>query len=421
MSDSKKKLTTVPMRVPIWMDPIVSSFAAKRGISKSEAMGRMFQTMYPNADVGAEPFKPPGAGDFLVEDKTRIPVAGAAPATPLVSDTLRRSVEDLTNIRAINALSMGLNGDRGRGGEKLTTREILEFRTLGALPMPAGGGYGRGQQQDPAIAQLTTLVGGLQQQMQGLAQNMGDNLLAAANKRIDEYENRDRRAAEFQPLYEQINSVNNTLSTLAEKVANMNVRGDAPPPAVRSEILKLGEDIKEAMETLAGNMSRSGIGLTEVDTLIETANKLKDTFLPAAEKGEGEISPTTMAISTTGEVAKELVKEYGLIRREQVGLDGAPGSKIPTRQEIIERQVLHFVTRAIESGAMEINAQEAAAELGCEPEEVLRATDNLQKKGLITVGGKGKQQRKELPPGPGQTRNQPRKLTAEQEKWVDDR
>ena len=367
MSSDEKRKKTVSVRIPSWLHPIVSRYAAEEGISQSDAMGRMFQDLYSTK---------PGAGDFLVEPTEEGKKVAQAPSSPDISDTLKKTVGDLTAVRTINALSKDFPaGGEQREGERLTTREVMDYRAMGVLPIPGG------QPRDSAeMTKLTGLVTQLQTNIQTLQTSMLEKETERLKETIKTYEDRDKRAAEFAPLYDQIGKLNDTIGGLKEQIAGIG--STTPPDAKRtSDILELATSIKDGMEKMAENIGKGQLGLSEVDTLIATVEKLKG-ILPTT-KEESELSPTTMAISAASEVGREIIKEYGKIRRHEEEEDLSTGRKAPVKQRVIERQVLHYVNRALESGKGEIDAYVAAEELGCTPEEVLIAVESLTKKGLI--------------------------------------
>ena len=370
MSESSKPKKTVSVRIPPWLHPIVSRYAAEQGITQADAMGRMFQDLYSTKS---------GAGDFLVEpDEELRKVVAQPPSSPDISDTLKKTVGDLTAVRTINALSKEFPGGGERESERLTTREVMDYRAMGVLPIP---GFARNQPGESAeITKLTSIVQQVQTNVQTLQTSMLEKESERLKETIKSYEDRDKRAAEFAPLYDQIGKLNDVIGGLKDQIAGI---GSTITPDTRtSDVLQLATSIKDGMEKMAENIGRGQLGLSEVDTLIATVEKLKG-ILPTAKEEGGELSPTTMAISAASEVGREIIKEYGKIRRHEEEEVGSTGRKVPVKQRVIERQVLHYVNRAIESGKGEIDAYGAAEELGCTPEDVLLAVESLTKKGLI--------------------------------------
>lgn len=381
MSSDKKPLKSTSARIPIYLDPIISKYAAERGISKTEAIGKIFQVLYPDGN-------PSAPGDFLREPESTETAeedsqVAPAPETPEISDTLNQTVRDLTAVKVISQLTKDGNEEtkKKKGVLDMDIDDLVKLRIAGFL---GGGGEslgGGGSSKSPEIQQLTQVIAGLQEQMGELKNSLAVKDNEQLRERLQKYEDRDKRNEELTPLYDEIGKINNAIVEMSKAITSIG-KGSREEPlsgGVGKEILTLATSFKEGIEKMAENVSKGQIGLKDIDSLVTTVEKLR-TLIPQAPKDQGELSPTTMAISTAGEIGKELIKEYGKIQR---GTEEEE-ARTPQKEGLVERQVLHYVTRLLESGAAEIDCYAAAKELGVSPAEVFTAVENLKKKELIT-------------------------------------
>jgi len=170
-------------------------------------------------------------------------------------------------------------------------------------------------------------------------------------------------------------------------------------PTETSELKEIRDSLKEITDKIGEKIGAKGLTLTDVDQLLGVIETLEKRI---GKKGEGgEVDYKTMAVSTVGEIGKELITAYRDIATSGGRTEGfeAPQTETPasTMQTIIKRQVQNYITQRMTVGATKMNIQEAAKELGLTPGQVMWAYQTLMKEGWfhVEVPSKGKRKVKQ--------------------------
>jgi len=173
------------------------------------------------------------------------------------------------------------------------------------------------------------------------------------------------------------------------------------------------EDIKtalvEAIDKMGEKVGAGGKTLTDVSSDVDKVLSLIETVEKRYKRGEGgEVDYKTMAVSTVGEIGKELVSAWRDISTttKTEGAYQPPAQETPASamQNIIKRQVQNYILQRMEAGATTMNVQQTAQELGLTPGQVAWAYNQLMKEGWFHVRTpqktKGKMKVKQTVPQP---------------------
>jgi len=171
------------------------------------------------------------------------------------------------------------------------------------------------------------------------------------------------------------------------------------PPEFSLEELK--ESLVDAIDRLGEKAGAGGKTLTDVVGDVDKLLGVVESIEKRIRKGEGgEVDYKTMAVSTVGEIGKELITAYKEIETSKSGGLGSaevPPAETPasTMQTIIKRQVQNYLTQRMTAGAVTFNVAEAAKELGLTPGQIVWAYKELMKEGFfqVKVSSKGKKVR----------------------------
>ena len=192
------------------------------------------------------------------------------------------------------------------------------------------------------------------------------------------------------------------LQTVKQKLEEYDERlasGGKPPFSLED----LKETLKDSIDRIGEKVGAGGKTIPDLVSDIDKIMVLFDSIEKRVKRGEGEVDYKTMAVSTVGEIGKELIGAYRDIATFPPSLE-APPPETPasTMQTIIKRQVQNYITQRMKTGAATMNVQQAAEELGLTSGQVVWAYQTLMKEGWFHVRvptkGKRKVKESEVPP-----------------------
>lgn len=158
------------------------------------------------------------------------------------------------------------------------------------------------------------------------------------------------------------------------------------PTTETAELREIRDSLKSVTDKLGEKIGAKGLTLNDVTELIDVIKVLEERVV---KKSEGEVDFRTMAVSTVGEMGKELITAYKEISTAKAEGAGAqpPQETTPASamQNIIKRQVQNYIVQRMEAGATTINVANAAQELALTPGQVAWAYNQLMKEGWFHV------------------------------------
>jgi hypothetical protein len=183
------------------------------------------------------------------------------------------------------------------------------------------------------------------------------------------------------------------LQYVKEKLAEYDKKIASGQRPDTSALLEIKETLKETMDKIGEKVGASGKTLSDVVSDVDKIMALFDSIEKRIKRGEGggEVDYKTMAVSTIGEIGKELVSAYRDISSAKVaGQYSPPQPETPsaTMQNIIKRQVQNYILNRMQAGATTINTQQAAQELGLTPGQIAWAYQELMREGWFQQTGK---------------------------------
>ena len=407
-STSKGKRATTTIQIPRELDLRVTEYATRLGISKAEAMDRLFRALYPEGVIEA-----PGA-PIAPEDETEETIAPGTEAlsapptvTPETSQILKGVAEDLRTVNTIKQLNRAI---REPDKDKISAQDALELKKIekmfGSTPpvAPQTAPDRQTRMMRSLYRRFQTEVGTLKDL---LTKHMEQDIAKERDfykSRLEEREAEDKRQAEIQPIYERLDEVKARVDKLAEEKEGK----EKPPTAERREELMALNRAIDALRLATERLAEKGKAgeaekLSElVDSLGSLAEKIAGLQAKlAGKKSEaGELDYKTVAITTAGEVAQELIGAYRDIEAGKTA--EGEGEKPPAERELIERRVYNYAMKKIAAGQLEVDPYKAAEELRLTPNQVWNAIENLKKRGALVVkpsGGAEPESRRSESPG----------------------
>lgn len=384
----ERRTTSIQVSRPL--DLIITNYAAKHNITKSDAADRIFAFLYPNGQIpgtsipiapGETPLEPAGAENGADEaQQEEIEVEAEQPED--VSEELAKSVKDLRTVRTIRALSKDIDEEEEEW--HLTPKEAYEMKKLET--MFGGGGSKKGvdiegllkQHGDTLLAQMKSMMA---------EKDTKDARAEAAyyKQQLDEKKAAETRAAEMAavvgPLQEQMNQFAEQLAQIGKR---LQPESTTPPTSAELEALKsLGTDIKAALVELG--KKTGGKPAEELTTYIDGLSAIMDKIAEFTKKGGGEevFDWKAAGISAFSEVTKEALTTYREIATRKREGEGTEEEAPPLSTDIIEKRVYNYAMKKIAKGELSIDPYKAAEELALTPNQVWAAIQSLQKKGVL--------------------------------------
>jgi hypothetical protein len=180
------------------------------------------------------------------------------------------------------------------------------------------------------------------------------------------------------------------LQKVSERLEALEAQATSTPqPTETAELKEIRDSLKSVTDKLGEKVGAKGLTLNDVTDLIDVIETLEKRVV---KKGEGgEVDYKTMAVSTVGEIGKELVSAWRDISTTPKTAEGAyqpsqPETPASTMQNIIKRQVQNYILARMEAGATQMNVQQAAQELALTPGQIVWAYNQLMKEGWFHVG-----------------------------------
>ncbi len=224
-------------------------------------------------------------------------------------------------------------------------------------------------------------------------------------KREEERVAEERRQRELLPLRTDILATRQEIQGIRAQLANLGKplktrpEEDAPGKDLKDRLDKAEEryeqlkdklsdrerkTFEKRIEFLENRSSPEASDLKRIETALDTYDRI-------AKRGKGESGEfdwKTMAISTTGDIAREGLQAYKEMSKELS--KEAAASTSPQVDEVTKRQVLNYALTQIKRGAKNVDVNKGAEYLGITPREVYNALEILNKEGaLLTTGRAG--------------------------------
>lgn len=301
---------------------------------------------------------------------------------------------------------------RGKGGQPTTLNDILPYVILSDMmdrredrreerrwrnEQRTKAADAPRNTASPEIVRVESQITSLSQTVDGLVKMMGEKEQKA--EQVAFVQGVVKETAD--KILPEITAVSQRLQALEQRAAT------APSSSEDvSELKSIRGSLQGIVDKIGETAGAKGMNITDLENIMSVIEKLEKHF----DKGsEGEVSPTTMAISTFGEIGKELVSAYKEISAQKVerGEAGsqhasAPAAPATAIQAIIKRQVQDYVVQRMQAGSTKIDVNQAAADLGISAEQVVWAYNQLAKEGWFQIQGqktKGKEEEKPEPRG----------------------
>ncbi len=184
----------------------------------------------------------------------------------------------------------------------------------------------------------------------------------------------------------ELKSVKDRLDAF-EKQAAAASQQQAPPPET-SELREIRDSLKEITDKIGEKIGAKGLTLSDVEQLMNVIETLEKRIVK--REGGGEVDYRTMAVSTLGELGKEVVSAW---RDIQTAKAPSYATQPPLQEEtpasamqnIIKRQVQNYIIARMKAGATTINTAQAAQELGLTPGQVYWAYNQLMREGWFQL------------------------------------
>jgi len=391
---SKGKRATTTIQIPRELDLRVTEYATRMGISKAEAMDRLFRAIYPEGVTEA-----PGEAIAPGEDIEETIAPGTTPLTAPPGETdeiLTGVAKDLRAINTIKQLNRAISNE-GEESKGLTYKDIRDHEMeLEKIRQWRGGGRGGEDSED---SKTSRVISALAAQVRALRSELGKHMEQDIATERDFYKNKleekealEARQAELQPIQEQIALVSARLNKMVEEKEK---KGDEGKPITSEQtqaliaLQKSTDTLKLALEKMGKGEGEGGEGeklgslIDSLSTLVEKLMTFQAKF--GGKKGEaGELDWRTVTVTTAGEVLQEAI---GAVREIEAGKaeEGAEGEKPPASGELIERRVYNYAMKKIAAGQLNVDPYKAAEELGLTPNDVWNAIENLKKRGALVV------------------------------------
>jgi hypothetical protein len=264
------------------------------------------------------------------------------------------------------------------------------------------GGEQTGQQ--PTKVEKVDIPEEYKKQMESIQTQLSETQALLREREVDE-----KQRAHDEQLISTINqNVSPQIAALTSQVesltATMAAKTNEPAPRTEatSDMQAITRQIDELKTTLAIK-EKSGLNLSDVNTVMETIETIEKRIRKAEPAGEFDWKATS--ISTLGEVGKEVVSAFREIQQNKTQQYGPPqpSNTIPpgvSNTKLIAKQKLQsYILQNLSKGVSELRMDEAQRDLNLAPPEILDAYNDLVKEGWI----KGKPDQTQ----PGQRQNQP--------------
>lgn len=384
-SKGKRALTTV--QIPRELDLRVTEYATRLGISKAEAMNRLFRAIYPGGVVEA-PTTP-----IAPEEATAEPIAPgtealSAPEAPSEAEEILTGVaKDLRTVNTIKQLNRAIKGD-----EKISVQDALELKKIESMFGDGGKGAPQGDRQ---ARMMRSLYRRFQKETQALREEITKLREQDVAKerdfyrsKLEEREAEDKRQAELNPIYERLNALSTQIGEATKKTER---EGEGRPvsPEQREALIALQKStdaLRLAIEKLGGEGGEkeklSGL-LDTVTIIIEKMTNLSQK-LGGKPETPGELDWRTVAMSTAGEVATEAIKAYRDVETGKAAGKEDEGTQ-PLSGQVIERRVYNYAMKKIAAGELNVDPYKAADDLSLTPNQVWTAIENLRKRGALVA------------------------------------
>ena len=280
---------------------------------------------------------------------------------------------------------------KGRKGAQFGTGEVMAYAILADImdrreDRREERMWKREQRMNPSSNKSSPEVESLKAEVSGLRKTVSDLLETIKGQQQSEAQKQFVEGV----VKQTTGSIMPELQKVSERLEALEAQATSTPqPTETAELKEIRDSLKSVTDKLGEKVGAKGLTLNDVTDLIDVIETLEKRVV---KKGEGgEVDYKTMAVSTVGEIGKELVSAWRDISTTPKTAEGSyqpPQQETPasTMQNIIKRQVQNYILARMEAGATTMNVQQAAQELGLTPGQIAWAYNQLMKEGWVHVG-----------------------------------
>jgi hypothetical protein len=253
--------------------------------------------------------------------------------------------------------------------------------------------------------------------------------LATTQALLKEQQDDQKQRQHDEQLINTINAnVNPQIVALSSQVegltAAMAAKTNEPAPRTEptAEMASITRQLDELKTGLAIK-EKSGLNLQDVNTVMETIEKIEQRIKKDVPPGEFDWKST--ALSTAGEIGKEVVTAFREMQQNKVPQYGppAPSGAAPTSaantKSVAKQKLQSYILQNLSKGIAELRMDEAQRDLRLTAQEIVEAYNELVSEGWIKGkpdGNKpGTPQNLPPPPQPAQTQVQPPATSPQQQ------
>jgi len=242
--------------------------------------------------------------------------------------------------------------------------------------------------KNPPTPTSSPEVEGLKKEVSDLKETVSELLKAIRSRARDEAQEKFVAGV----VKQTTDQIMPRLEDLSNRLEAFEKKGE---PAETSELTEIRDSLQGIVDQIGEKVGAKGMTLSDVEQLMGIIESIEKRFHKGGGEG-GEVDYKTTAVSTIGEIGKELITAYREIETSKSGGGGfeVPKEETPasTMQTIIKRQVQNYLTTRMKAGAVTFNVAEAAKELGLTPGQIVWAYKALMKEGFfqVKVSSKGK-------------------------------
>jgi hypothetical protein len=221
----------------------------------------------------------------------------------------------------------------------------------------------------------------------------------------EQQEDKKQREHDEQLISTITQTVNPQIASLTAQVEGLTtaMQSKANEPAPRTEPTTEMAAITRQLEELKTSLiakEKTGLNLTDLDTVMSTIETLEKRIRKDAPAGEFDWKATT--ISTMGEIGKEVVNAYREIQQSkptqftQQPQLGAAQTSAANNKLIAKQKLQSYILQNLSKGVKELRMDEAQRDLRLSPQEIVEVYNELVAEGWIKAKPDGTQ------PGPRQ-------------------
>lgn len=180
------------------------------------------------------------------------------------------------------------------------------------------------------------------------------------------------------------------LEVVKQKLAEYDRKVASGQRPETSSLEELKNTLRDLIDRIGEKAGATGRTLSDYVSDVQKVMELVDAIEKRTRQaGGGEVDYRTMAVSTAGEIGKELVAAWRDISTSKAQAEAytppQPETPAATMQNIIKRQVQNYILQKMKAGATSLNVPQAAHDLGLTPGQIVWAYNQLAQEGWFQV------------------------------------